>query len=43
MKTFEVAFDFKFIPAVCALQNLSNSSLSQFAKPTIYFLQNMLL
>lgn len=38
MKTFEVAFDFKFIPAACALQNFLNSSLSQFAKATIYIL-----
>lgn len=42
MKTFEVAFDFKFfIPAVGALQNFSNSNLSQFAKLTIYVLLNM--
>lgn len=40
MKTFEMAFDFEVIPAVCVLQNFSNSS---FAKPTINILWNMLL
>lgn len=41
MKTFEVAF--KLLPAVCVLQNFSNSSLSQFAKPSIYLLQNVII
>lgn len=36
MKTFEVAFDFKFIPAFRLPQNFSSSSLSQLANPAIY-------